>query len=366
MWKNLLLSLSVIVVLLFTFEIVARIVSNPLYVYNETLGYTLKPGATSVHKGAMFEATYHINHLGYRGKEYEKKRRPGTFRILLIGDSSGFGWGVQDNETFAALLEEQLANVEVVNLSVSGYGTDQELLRLKKEGLSYHPDLVIIQISDNDFTEIKMPIMYGRPKPFFTLRGGNLILQNMPVANRCDVEKEYYAGCLPLPFRNWLESNSRSYQIINSRYIRLSGLMEKMLKKQDSKPESRRKPLINSDDILKEYERDSIELFKAIIIETKKELSAEGIPLVMIHWDEYLSKSGLIDNMDIPVIDLNSLLHENNDILIPKDWHFNRKGHALVAEKIINVLTKDNLLPLVDRQSSEARARRTLSLNSYA
>ena len=41
------------------------------------------------------------------------------------------GWGVNDDETFSALLEKNL-NRNVYNLSVSSYGTRRELIRLEK------------------------------------------------------------------------------------------------------------------------------------------------------------------------------------------------------------------------------------------
>ena len=41
------------------------------------------------------------------------------------------GWGVNDDETFSALLEKNL-NRNVYNLSVSSYGTKRELIRLEK------------------------------------------------------------------------------------------------------------------------------------------------------------------------------------------------------------------------------------------
>ena len=40
------------------------------------------------------------------------------------------GWGVNDNETFSAILEQKI-NRPVYNLAVSGYGTQRELIRLK-------------------------------------------------------------------------------------------------------------------------------------------------------------------------------------------------------------------------------------------
>ena len=42
--------------------------------------------------------------------------------IAILGDSHAMGWGVNDEETFAALLENKI-NKKVYNLAVSGYAT---------------------------------------------------------------------------------------------------------------------------------------------------------------------------------------------------------------------------------------------------
>ena len=46
-----------------------------------------------------------INRAGYRGPERPRARRPGTLRILALGDSSTFGMGLCWEKTYAALLE---------------------------------------------------------------------------------------------------------------------------------------------------------------------------------------------------------------------------------------------------------------------
>ncbi|MHC4267339.1 MAG: SGNH/GDSL hydrolase family protein [Planctomycetota bacterium] len=208
-------------ILLSALEGGARILSSiigisPYMVFDDTLGWRLKPGAVRIHKTNEFEATYNINNSGYRGKVYDKSRTPNTFRIVVLGDSVGFGWGVQDDETFSALLDKRLPGVEVINLSVAGYSTDQELLLLKKEGLSYQPDLVIVQMTRNDLTEIQLPFVYERSKPFFILQNGNLVLKNVPVESDNDIAKAYYARCLPIPFHETLNWNSYAYRFFNN------------------------------------------------------------------------------------------------------------------------------------------------------
>ena len=68
--------------------------------------------------------------------------------------------------------------LEVVNLGVDGYGTDQELIRLEREGLAYHPRVVVLNFClRNDYFDNALPVaLYdGRsPKPYFTLDAGTL------------------------------------------------------------------------------------------------------------------------------------------------------------------------------------------------
>ena len=71
-----------------------------------------------------------------------------------MGDSFTFGTDADDGERFTDLLPA-LAELEVVNLGVAGYGTDQELRVLEIEGLRYDPDIVILTVAVfNDLTDI--------------------------------------------------------------------------------------------------------------------------------------------------------------------------------------------------------------------
>ncbi|MBK7677012.1 MAG: hypothetical protein IPJ27_20915 [Candidatus Accumulibacter sp.] len=56
--------------------------------------------------------------------------KPASTGIAVIGDSHAMGWGVQDEETFAALLQK-MTRRPVYNLAVSSYGTVREVMRLK-------------------------------------------------------------------------------------------------------------------------------------------------------------------------------------------------------------------------------------------
>jgi lysophospholipase L1-like esterase len=100
-----------------------------------------------------------INSLGFRDpREYSLEKLPGTFRILVLGDSVTFGHGATFETTYPYLLEQRLKSWqpavgwEVWNLGVPGYNTRQELSYLQEVGPRYQPDLVIVGFYPNDFT----------------------------------------------------------------------------------------------------------------------------------------------------------------------------------------------------------------------
>lgn len=135
----------------------ARKSSNPL------LYYELVPGA----------GDWEVNASGYRGPEHPVEKPAGTRRILGIGDSTLFGLGVAEADSYLRQLEELCnesggTNVEVLNFGVPGYNTEQELELLRTRGLAYDPDLVILGYDHNDPRPIlgkvrgRMPDDYGR------------------------------------------------------------------------------------------------------------------------------------------------------------------------------------------------------------
>jgi hypothetical protein len=100
----------------------------------------------------------------------------------MVGDSIAYGAGVTDSETFSALLESQDPRFDVVGLAVGGYGTDQELIRLEREGLRYAPDVVVVHFClFSDFADNRLPSALfdaRQPKPYFTWDGSSLTLHD--------------------------------------------------------------------------------------------------------------------------------------------------------------------------------------------
>jgi hypothetical protein len=126
------------------------------YISDPELGQRLAPG----YDGWFAGVPVHINSLGFRdARDYSLAKSPGTFRILVFGDSVTFGHGALADTTYPYLLEQRLrqwrpdVNWEVWNLGVPGYNTTQELKYLERVGPRYQPDLVIIGFFENDLAD---------------------------------------------------------------------------------------------------------------------------------------------------------------------------------------------------------------------
>jgi lysophospholipase L1-like esterase len=72
------------------------------------------------------------------------------WRVVFVGDSCTFGLGVDDDQTFPALVQRRLAGVECVNLGVPGYSAYQGRLLLSRLALDRPPEVVVIAFGFND------------------------------------------------------------------------------------------------------------------------------------------------------------------------------------------------------------------------
>ena len=125
--------------------------------YIEMSSYGIRKNIGNV-RGEMITAEYqhrfNTNSQGFRGNvEYLKKKPENIFRIIVLGDSVTLGHGVDDAETFSAIIEKNLSlqkPVEVINMGISGFGTVEELIQLRNCGFLYSPDLIIVSYFPND------------------------------------------------------------------------------------------------------------------------------------------------------------------------------------------------------------------------
>lgn len=145
---------------------------HPPGMYSET-GRAV-PGLTPGFSGRLqrtdFDAAFTVNSLGFRGPE-PRPRRDNTVRIVALGDSQTFGFGVEDDETFAVHLEGLLKaelpglDVQVVNTGTPGFGTYAQLEILQGMWSKLDPDIVLLQfLPANDFEENREALASMQPR----------------------------------------------------------------------------------------------------------------------------------------------------------------------------------------------------------
>lgn len=185
-----------------------------LWVYDASKGWFHAPGATGQsYRGGPDRGLVRINSLGLRGREVALRKEEGVFRVLVFGDSFAFGVGVDEEHLFSSHLERLLslssgARSEVINMGVSGYSTDQELLLFEDLGANLAPDLVLVVACDNDFPGNLSDFAYqAYYKPYFSLEAGGLLRRNIPVPRLSRLQE----------IKLWLGRESNAWNAFRSR-----------------------------------------------------------------------------------------------------------------------------------------------------
>jgi lysophospholipase L1-like esterase len=124
-----------------------------------------------------------INSHGYRNKEVLVKKKPGVTRIMMLGDSLTFGWGVPAENTVSAQLEKLLTNdnqqFEVINTGVGNTNTEMQIASFLDKGIILSPDIVVLNYFINDAELIPRPtknifMKYSSAYVFLSLRLGSI------------------------------------------------------------------------------------------------------------------------------------------------------------------------------------------------
>ncbi|MCX6623451.1 MAG: GDSL-type esterase/lipase family protein [Acidobacteria bacterium] len=125
----------------------------------------------SSYEGRYQGVDLQTNAMGLRERPISSKQ-PGRPRILMLGDSVLFGWGVRVEDTCSRQLENLLhmqrgIDAEIINSGVPGYNSYQEMVFLKTRGGMLEPDAVVLLYVDNDIDPIDPahPHLGVRPDP---------------------------------------------------------------------------------------------------------------------------------------------------------------------------------------------------------
>jgi hypothetical protein len=295
--------------------------------FDERLGWSHVPLSQGVSNRTGYPTEYRINSKGLRDDETTYEKSEGTFRIVLLGDSFTFGWGVPIEKHYSTLLEGYFKNVEVINMGIEAFGVDQELLYLRLEGLRYEPDLVLAYVPGYFEHRHMHTNRFGRNKPRFVLNDGELVLKNSPVQDNRNTD-------IRTEINDWLVRNSKAYNIL---FYGLSGLIKRI----KSPSQSNSQNGMNSAD--EQFTREMHELGEAIILAMHKDSLEHGAVFVLVTQVDELHQAAL--EKQIPSLNVSKSL-SNGAYRLPENLlHINESGNGALAWEISRFLQMNHLIP---------------------
>lgn len=389
---NLLLSCATVVALLLALEGALRLFWPQdfpffagLFVEDPAVGMRHLPLARSrMASETTGSVAVRINSRGYRGREYPWDA-PAGFRVLGLGDSFAFGFGVDEDDTYLARLERALADrhVEVINAGLAGMGPDNEARLLAADGPGLRPDLVLVGFFvGNDLMDVltgiaRTHLRDGAPaipdgfleRWYRPLRAGTLLPE--PLARSS-------GGLgLPIPFKGFLRRHSHAYRFLSGRVGR-ARMAWQSRRGGTGTPDFN--PFQQEAFCLRNYPpefdlawtrtKSELSQVKSWCVTHRARLAIVAIPtkaqVYPNHWDAVRQRFGLRDEdfdlekpqrilaafaaeNGIPLIDLLPSLRAARDtgppLYFARDIHWTPRGHAVAADEILRQVGPLGLLP---------------------
>ena len=302
--------------------------------------YELKPNV----RGRFLDQPILINSQGLRDYEYSTRKEPGTFRIVGIGDSSLFGWGVPVEDSGLKVLERRLneqfrpQKFEVINFAVPGYNTAMEAETFVRRCAEYAPDLVLLNFNTNDY---EVPEFMRRPSDLSTWRRSYLF----------DVAYSVYEGVMgaeqPLTvfdFRRTISERQAAHldedPAMPDEYRYMVGAkgVVRALEKLDAAVRERGIPLLVFDvkaypGLDPKYRRDELRDGQRELLERESQRLGFHFLNTYSYFMDYLKQHPDVDVQTVFAVSAG-------------DGHPNKLAHSINAEALFNYLVANHLLPV--------------------
>ena len=304
-------------------------------VWDHELGVRQIAGARGWIVTPEFRTRVTTNSKGLRDTEYSYVKPPGVCRILCLGDSYTFGFGVDADEAFPKVLEVLLnssgeadGRYQVLNGGICGGGTANQLAFFNAEGYRYQPDFVVLCVcTANDFLD-------NRRSGLYSFDDGRLVKRDARLSGT-----ELLRSILPrLPCYAFLSSHSHLMTLLKHRVGSLVAHHD--FRGQISQSEVARR------------ENDEYELTQCLLSSMRDSCLARGSTLVITvvpHLSaQFQDKrvAALVDFLKVDgfdYVDLFPAFREDEQLgmenFFPINHHWNKRGHGRVAEILCDFLT---------------------------
>ncbi|NMC35719.1 hypothetical protein GYA49_01600 [Candidatus Beckwithbacteria bacterium] len=336
--KGLKVLLSILLILLITlllFALVEGLASTVLFIKDslpiseashtqpdQLLGWVSKANVDLPNKygpGVFFQT----NSQGFRNsQDFSQKIPDGKTRIICLGDSFTMGYGVDNDQTWCAELQNQNQNYQTVNMGQGGYGVDQAYLWYQRDGVKLDSNIVVLAVIGDDFNRMWEKSLYGYSKPILDLKGNELKVANYPLS---------------------LEKSSSAIRIAQAgSKLRIIALLQKVAEKL---------PFINTllakpTQVSQYSQQKQQAIVKAMLADLNKLTQEKNTKLLILYLptkDDMVSLNAwrvllpqISNELKIPYLDLTpefQALH-SSEIESMFAGHYNVKGNAFVADKV--------------------------------
>lgn len=309
-------------------------------------GLCMKRNITGHQMSKEYNVDIRLNSFGFRGKEFSLKPEPKKNRILMIGDSFIFGYGVSEDQTLAErlgrLLETKMPQkYEVLNLGQLAFGTGQEFLKFQEIGLLLQPSAVVLNVYlGNDLYENRR---------LFNFDGTHLI-QIAQKPSRFERSRKISKW---IPCSSWLRENSHLFRFIGLHIVNLLGRVSKEREEicGTYEIELYQHILSRFNDMLKEHK---IRLFVTLIPyhpELNEYLEKEKpdfqFNLELKYYREAIKKKTL--ELNLPVLDFYEYFSNNTNgqrRYFMNDPHWNTYGNEQATYALYDFLIKQGFLEI--------------------
>lgn len=334
---------------------VERIISNKdsqsIGYFDKDLGWGFKPNSQGWRNTSDFHVEYFINSKGNRDKETSIEKPFAVFRVIALGESMVFGDGVNYGKRFTEVIEDSLANVEVVNMGVWGFGADQSLLQLKRDGFQFHPDAVVLFAINDFFERCKYVSRTGGVKPRFVLNPAKngIILQDVQFVKKtfkiAPFHKKQSTKEVVKDKNNSLLAGSKLMLLLN--YNKKMREINKRNKGFDKKYWRQvYKDLANDQKYIDAYNEEDFRKLVYFILQQYSVICKEqGVDFVLVHIDigGKLRLKDICQELNITYLDLSQVLFcasKNRPLSFKINPHYNDSIHKIIGEYVSDYLKK--------------------------
>lgn len=296
------------------------------------LVYQLKPNLDVQFIGANLKT----NNQGWRETTLPEPKAANEYRIVGIGDSVMFGWGVAEELRYMDLLETRLQESSpdrrwtTISLAVPGYNLAMEMEALRQYGLAYEPDMIIYGFVSNDFCA---PTFLAGPKSILTPRSF--------------IGHYLYGSPLTKPTR--MDRRGRRAGASRGRgrdsYRKIRAIFPTPICSPDDVPTQYRQ-LVGIQSFgraVRELAQIGRDLGIPVLVLTHRSSNSERLPELLPDDVTYLDFTA--HHTDYMRAQGNDDLLQSELILSPRDPHPSVKGHQLIARHLFDALRGSGLLP---------------------